>query len=292
MRVLHVIMSSACSMSANSCRRLKAMVYLCKQSYFLTGKSLILEKVLKEFYEPEDVGILSNNGEELFGLSAIFDKNIFYCSEVNNKFNLEQSKFQQMVQRGERQRADQVQDGRLSAVQAPRVPGRERDLPAQGRLGELDQADRASALLAPGAAQGPRPEQADQEGGAHDPSEGQPGIPLGAWRGDPGGEDRWTSGASRSRTSWRHSRQFANTLDPLSGFLSDPGNGLIMDPGNLNLYMPLDTLLEKVRSAVGTGPSSAELAQNGIWAEMGLLFFIRTGRNAIDPPTRGFTTLG
>jgi hypothetical protein len=257
---------------------------------YAAGKTLILEKVLKEFYEPEDVGILSNNGEELFGLSAIFDKNIFYCSEVNNKFNLEQSKFQQMVS-GE---SVSVPIKYKTAVSQPFKPhgflaGNEtfrlkdvsgsltrRIVPIHFLHTVLNKDTDLSKRI--------RRE--------------VPMILLKAnlayhWA------LKEVTRDGRQVDFWslkipyfvETSRQFANTLDPLCGFLSDPSNGLMIDSGNLNLYIPLDALLEKVRSGVGAGPSSAELAQSGIWAEMGLLLFCKTGRDAINPPYPRFSNL-
>lgn len=62
-----------------------------------TGKSTLLLRVFKNFYEASDVGILSNNVERKFGLSAFHDKLIFMAPEIRADFNLEQSEFQCMV---------------------------------------------------------------------------------------------------------------------------------------------------------------------------------------------------
>ena len=63
----------------------------------MTGKSTILMHVCKGFYEPEDVGTLSNNIEKQFGISAFSDKFIFIGPEIKSDIKLEQAEFQSMV---------------------------------------------------------------------------------------------------------------------------------------------------------------------------------------------------
>jgi hypothetical protein len=62
-----------------------------------SGKSTLITKVFKKFYEPEDVGTLSNNIEKKFGLSAIKDNFMFIAPEVKGDLALEQAEFQSMV---------------------------------------------------------------------------------------------------------------------------------------------------------------------------------------------------
>jgi len=62
-----------------------------------TGKSTIITKVIKEFYEKDDVGQLSNDGEKTFGLSAFYNKLLFIAPEVKQDFNLPQASFQSMI---------------------------------------------------------------------------------------------------------------------------------------------------------------------------------------------------
>jgi hypothetical protein len=254
------------------------------------GKTLILEKVLKEFYEAEDVGILSNKGEELFGLSAIFEKNLFFCSEVNHQFNLEQSKFQQMVS-GE---SVSIPIKYKTAVSQPFKP--HGFLAGNETFRLKDVSGSLTRRVVPFHFNHPVVN-ADPDLSKRLKREA-PMILLKAnlayhWATQQVVRD------GRQIDFWSLKipyfmdtrRQFANSLDPLRGFLSDPGNGLLIARGCLHLYMPLDVLLEKVRSGVGSCPSSTELAQNGIWAEMGLLLFFRTGRDAIDPPYPRYTNL-
>ena len=63
----------------------------------MTGKSTILMHVCKGFYDPEDVGTLSNNIEKQFGISALSDKFIFIGPEIKSDIKLEQAEFQSMV---------------------------------------------------------------------------------------------------------------------------------------------------------------------------------------------------
>jgi hypothetical protein len=62
-----------------------------------SGKSTLITKVFKKFYENEDVGTLSNNIEKKFGLSAIKDSFMFIAPEVKGDLALEQAEFQSMV---------------------------------------------------------------------------------------------------------------------------------------------------------------------------------------------------
>ena len=61
-----------------------------------TGKST-LGKVLSNLYDAVDVGVLSNNIEHKFGLSAIADKLIYICYEVKKDFGLDQGEMQSMI---------------------------------------------------------------------------------------------------------------------------------------------------------------------------------------------------
>jgi hypothetical protein len=62
-----------------------------------SGKSTILLKVAKMFFEQVDVGILSNNIEKKFGLSAFYDKFLFVAPEIKRDLQLEQAEFQSIV---------------------------------------------------------------------------------------------------------------------------------------------------------------------------------------------------
>ena len=62
-----------------------------------SGKSTLITKVFKKFYESEDVGTLSNNIEKKFGLSSIYDSFMFIAPEVKGDLSLEQAEFQSLV---------------------------------------------------------------------------------------------------------------------------------------------------------------------------------------------------
>lgn len=55
-----------------------------------SGKSTILTRVCRGFYEAQDVGTLSNNIERKFGLSALHDKLVFIGPEIKSDIALEQ----------------------------------------------------------------------------------------------------------------------------------------------------------------------------------------------------------
>ena len=61
-----------------------------------TGKSTI-GRVVSSFFQAADVAVLSANIEEKFGLQNIYDKLLYVCYEVRNKFGLTQAEFQCMV---------------------------------------------------------------------------------------------------------------------------------------------------------------------------------------------------
>jgi len=61
-----------------------------------TGKSSIIN-VLLSIFDPKDVGILSNNVEEQFGLSPLASKLLFVAPEVKKDFTINQATFQSMI---------------------------------------------------------------------------------------------------------------------------------------------------------------------------------------------------
>ena len=62
-----------------------------------SGKSTLITKVCKKFYDNEDVRTLSNNIEKKFGLWSIHDGFMFISPEVKGDLALEQAEFQSMV---------------------------------------------------------------------------------------------------------------------------------------------------------------------------------------------------
>jgi hypothetical protein len=62
-----------------------------------SGKSTIITKVFRKFYESNDVRTLSNNIEKKFGLSSIYDSFMFIAPEVKGDLSLEQAEFQSLV---------------------------------------------------------------------------------------------------------------------------------------------------------------------------------------------------
>jgi hypothetical protein len=62
-----------------------------------SGKSTLITKVFKKFYESEDVRTLSNNVEKKFGLEALHDGFMFISPEVKGDMALEQAEFQSLV---------------------------------------------------------------------------------------------------------------------------------------------------------------------------------------------------
>lgn len=65
--------------------------------YTVTHNSTILTKIVKQIYESNDVGVLSNNIEKKFGLSALNDKLLFIGPEIKGNLALEQTEFQSLI---------------------------------------------------------------------------------------------------------------------------------------------------------------------------------------------------
>jgi phage/plasmid-associated DNA primase len=62
-----------------------------------SGKSTLITKVARRFYECEDVSTLSNNIEKKFGLSSIYKGFMFISPEIKGDLQLEQAEFQSLV---------------------------------------------------------------------------------------------------------------------------------------------------------------------------------------------------
>lgn len=62
-----------------------------------SGKSTIVLRVAKAFYEDGDVGLLSNNIEKQFGISAFHDKLLFCGPEVKGDLKIEQAELQSII---------------------------------------------------------------------------------------------------------------------------------------------------------------------------------------------------
>lgn len=62
-----------------------------------SGKSTLINDVCGIFYHNQDTGVLSNNCERRFGLSALVGKFMFLGPEIKGDFQLEQAEFQSIV---------------------------------------------------------------------------------------------------------------------------------------------------------------------------------------------------
>jgi hypothetical protein len=62
-----------------------------------SGKSTLITKVARKFYECEDVATLSNNIEKKFGLQSIYKGFMFISPEIKGDLALEQAEFQSLV---------------------------------------------------------------------------------------------------------------------------------------------------------------------------------------------------
>lgn len=62
-----------------------------------TGKSTIIENILKQFYEPADVGIVGNNAQKQFALSGLVGKKIILGPEIKGNWSIDQAELQSMI---------------------------------------------------------------------------------------------------------------------------------------------------------------------------------------------------
>jgi len=62
-----------------------------------TGKSNVLNYVVAKFYDMTQVGIISNNIEEKFGLATLSEKFLVLMDDIRENFKLDQSDFQNMI---------------------------------------------------------------------------------------------------------------------------------------------------------------------------------------------------
>jgi hypothetical protein len=62
-----------------------------------TGKSTIIENILKQFYEAADIGIVGNNAQKTFALSGLIGKKIILGPEIKGNWTIDQAELQSMV---------------------------------------------------------------------------------------------------------------------------------------------------------------------------------------------------
>lgn len=62
-----------------------------------TGKSTIVENILKFFYEAADIGIIGNNAQKQFALSGLVGKKIILGPEIKGDWTIDQAELQSMV---------------------------------------------------------------------------------------------------------------------------------------------------------------------------------------------------
>jgi len=63
----------------------------------VTHNSTIIENILKQFYEPADVGILGNNTQKQYALSSVVNKKIVLAPEIKGNWSIDQAQLQSMI---------------------------------------------------------------------------------------------------------------------------------------------------------------------------------------------------
>ena len=64
-----------------------------------TGKSTI-HNIVRGFFDHDEVGIIGNNYQKVFGLADIYDKKLFIAPEIKNDWGIDQAEFQEIVSGG------------------------------------------------------------------------------------------------------------------------------------------------------------------------------------------------
>lgn len=63
----------------------------------LAGKSTLITNIFRRLYDGEDIGVLSNNIEPIFGLSQFYDKFMYVAPEIKANLQLDQANMQSMA---------------------------------------------------------------------------------------------------------------------------------------------------------------------------------------------------
>lgn len=74
----------------------KWQVVLFVKGHAGTGKST-MGQMVKMWFDPADIGILSNNAQTQFALWDLYDKMVYICFEVKNNFRLDQAELQSII---------------------------------------------------------------------------------------------------------------------------------------------------------------------------------------------------
>ena len=93
-----------------------------------TGKSTLLTKVIKEFYDNSDVAVMSNNIERKFGLMSLWENFVIIAPELKKDCTLDQAEFQQMVS-GEDVSVARKNESALSIKWKPPILGAGNQMP-------------------------------------------------------------------------------------------------------------------------------------------------------------------
>ncbi|GAQ84220.1 hypothetical protein KFL_001810020 [Klebsormidium nitens] len=234
-----------------------------------TGKSLLLKYVIHKLYEEGDVGVVNNQSEKIFGLSSIADKFVWYCPEVKDDMNLDQSMFQSLVAGDSVSVAIKYQTAKVTTVTAhgwlagntgypkcwndPSGALRRRvavfpfDYPVvtvDTKLGNKLEAELPQIILAAVRTY----HRLLRE--------------LGSLSFDGLAIPDFVRSGNRLMTR----------LDPLRGYIE--GRGLTIFANNINVYMPRDDLVTHLRQHLGINQTA--IVSHPVWAEKGVVFISQT----------------
>ena len=95
----------------------QAVMYLLGQAG--SGKSTILCKILQQFYDDEDVGMISNNIEKQYGLKPNINKKMVLAPEMQGDCKLEQTDWQLIVEGGKNSFAEKYKNAESEYWKVP-----------------------------------------------------------------------------------------------------------------------------------------------------------------------------
>jgi hypothetical protein len=235
----------------------------------LAGKSLLLKYVIHKLYEERDVGVVNNQSEKIFGLSSIADKFVWYCPEVKDDMNLDQSMFQSLVAGDSVSVARKYQTATATTVTSHGW--------LAGNSGYPKCWNDPSGALRRRVAVFPFD---------------YPVVTVDTKLGSKLEEELPQIILAAIRTYHRLLRELGSLsfdglaipdfvrsgnrlmtrLDPLRGYIE--GRGLTIFANNINVYMPRDDLVTHLRQHLGINQTA--IVSHPVWAEKGVVFISQT----------------
>tara|TARA_B100000287_G_C20670132_1_gene793081 strand:- start:394 stop:2289 length:1896 start_codon:yes stop_codon:yes gene_type:complete len=88
-----------------------------------SGKSTVLTKIVQKWFDESDVGIISNNIDQRFGIKPHKDKFLILAPEIDDKFKMEQTDWQLLVEGGRNTYSQKFKDDETIDWRVPLLMG-------------------------------------------------------------------------------------------------------------------------------------------------------------------------